>query len=139
MNAEGKLPISYAANDPEILGPDCRAAAFPTPDKPVRHVCRGQLANAPKRATNDYTGREAADIGEGVKNQSFADPRRCAPGQSLLKWRLVTRLWSLGLRLALRDALRGFSAPFKGRPPSKGVVSPNGRTSKSNKTSADTI
>ena len=67
MNAEGKLPISYAANDPEILGRTVEQLLAQTPDKPVRHVCRGQLANTPERATNDYTGREVADIGEALK------------------------------------------------------------------------
>ena len=43
------------------------SSCWPTPDKPVRHVCRGQLANVPERATNDYTGREVADIGEALK------------------------------------------------------------------------
>ena len=105
------MPISYAANDPEILGRTVEQVAGPTPDKPIRHVYRDQLATVPERATNDYTGWEVADIGEAFKNQSFADPRRCAAGQSLLEWRLMTRLWGLGLRLALRDELRGARPP----------------------------
>jgi len=33
---------------------------------------RGQLANAPERATNGYTGREVADIGEALKTKGLS-------------------------------------------------------------------
>ena len=72
MSAEGKVPISYAANDPEILGRTVEQLLAQLQTSQYRHVCRGQLANAPERATNGYTGREVADIGEALRTKGLS-------------------------------------------------------------------